>query len=51
MRPSSAKPSAPAEKQIDVASLIHRRLRLSQGVEAMELAGRPGVLKVLLTME
>ena len=40
-----------AEKQIDVASLIHRRMRLDQGVEAMELSGRPGMLKVLLTME
>jgi threonine dehydrogenase-like Zn-dependent dehydrogenase len=40
-----------AEKQIDVASLITRRMKLEQGVEAMELAGRPGVLKVLLTME
>jgi threonine dehydrogenase-like Zn-dependent dehydrogenase len=40
-----------AEKQIDVVSLIHRRMRLEQGVEAMQLAARPGVLKVLLTME
>jgi threonine dehydrogenase-like Zn-dependent dehydrogenase len=40
-----------AEKQVDVASLIHRRLKIEQGVEAMELAGRPGVLKVILTME
>jgi threonine dehydrogenase-like Zn-dependent dehydrogenase len=40
-----------AEKQVDVASLIHRRMRLEQGVEAMELAERPGVLKVLLTMD
>lgn len=40
-----------AEKQIDVASLITRRMKIEQGVEAMELAGRPGVLKVLLTME
>ena len=40
-----------AEKRIDVASLIYRRMRIEQGVEAMELAGRPGVLKVLLTME
>jgi threonine dehydrogenase-like Zn-dependent dehydrogenase len=40
-----------AEKEIDVASLVHRRMRLEQGVEAMELAARPGVLKVLLTME
>ena len=40
-----------AEKRIDVTSLIHRRMRLEQGVEAMDLAGRPGVLKVILTME
>jgi threonine dehydrogenase-like Zn-dependent dehydrogenase len=38
-----------AEKRIDVASLIHRRMKLEQGVEAMELAGRPGVLKVILS--
>jgi threonine dehydrogenase-like Zn-dependent dehydrogenase len=40
-----------SEKRIDVASLIHRRMRLDQGVEAMELAGRPGALKVILTMD
>jgi threonine dehydrogenase-like Zn-dependent dehydrogenase len=40
-----------AEKQVDVVSLIHRRMKLEQGVEAMELAGRAGVLKVILTME
>jgi threonine dehydrogenase-like Zn-dependent dehydrogenase len=40
-----------AEKRIDVLSLIHRRMKLEQGVEAMELAGRPGVLKVVLTVE
>src|SRR3954468_18028884 len=40
-----------AEKAIDVTSLIHRRMKLEQGVEAMEVAGRPGVLKVILTME
>jgi threonine dehydrogenase-like Zn-dependent dehydrogenase len=40
-----------AEKRIDVASLIHRRMRIEQGVEAMEFAARPGVLKVILTME
>ena len=40
-----------AEKRIDVASLIHRRMRLDQGVEAIELAARPGVLKVILTMD
>jgi hypothetical protein len=34
-----------------VVSLIQRRMRLEQGVEAMKLAGRPGVLKVILTME
>jgi threonine dehydrogenase-like Zn-dependent dehydrogenase len=39
------------QKQIDVVSLIHRRMRLDQGVEAMRLAAQPGVLKVLLTME
>ena len=37
-----------AEKQIDVVSLIHRRMKLDQGVEAMAFAARPGVLKVLL---
>ncbi|HEX5242995.1 MAG TPA: alcohol dehydrogenase catalytic domain-containing protein [Tepidisphaeraceae bacterium] len=43
--------AALAEKRIDVASLIHRRMRIEQGVEAMELAGQSGVLKVILTME
>ena len=41
--------AALAAKRIDVASLIHRRMKLDQGVEAMELAGRPGVLKVILS--
>jgi len=40
-----------ADKNVDVASLIHRRMRLEQGAEAMELAARPGVLKVLLNAE
>jgi threonine dehydrogenase-like Zn-dependent dehydrogenase len=40
-----------AEKRIDVTSLIYRRMKLEQGVEAMNLAGRPGVLKVLLAIE
>ena len=40
-----------AEKRMDVASLIHRRMKLDQGVEAMDLAARPGVLKVLLRMD
>ena len=39
------------EKQVDVASLVHRRMKLDQGVEAMELAKRPDVLKVILTTE
>lgn len=39
-----------AEKRIDVTSLIHRRMKLEQGVEAMDLAGRPGVLKVILSV-
>jgi threonine dehydrogenase-like Zn-dependent dehydrogenase len=39
-----------AEKEIDVTSLIHRRMKLDQGVEAMRLAATPGVLKVILTM-
>jgi threonine dehydrogenase-like Zn-dependent dehydrogenase len=43
--------AALAQKRIDVASLIHRRMRIEQGLEAFDLAGRPGVLKVLLTME
>jgi len=40
-----------AENTVDVVSLIHRRFKLEQGVEAFDVAGRPGVLKVLLTME
>jgi threonine dehydrogenase-like Zn-dependent dehydrogenase len=39
-----------AEKSVEIASFIHRRMRLEQGVEALALAGRPGVLKVILTM-
>lgn len=38
------------EKSIDVTSLIHRRFKIEQSVEAMEHAGKPGVLKVLLMM-
>jgi alcohol dehydrogenase len=40
-----------ADKSVDVLSLINRRMKLEQGVEAMELAARPGVLKVLLNTE
>jgi threonine dehydrogenase-like Zn-dependent dehydrogenase len=39
------------EKSIDVTALIHRRMKLDQGIEAMELAARPGILKVILTMD
>jgi alcohol dehydrogenase len=40
-----------SEKSVDVTSMIHRRFKIEQGVEAMETAGKAGVLKVLLTME
>jgi len=40
-----------AEKHIDTASLVSRRMRLEHGVEAMDLAARAGTLKVILTME
>src|SRR3954447_26959075 len=40
-----------SEKSVDVTSMIHRRMKLEQGVEAMELAAKAGVLKVLLTMD
>ncbi|CAN5564437.1 alcohol dehydrogenase catalytic domain-containing protein [soil metagenome] len=43
--------TALAAKEIDVTSLIHRRMKLEQGVEAMALADRKGVLKVILTMD
>lgn len=35
---------------VDVLSLVSKRMKLEQGVEAMDLAGRPGVMKVILTM-
>jgi hypothetical protein len=31
--------------------LINRRMKLDQGIEAMNLASRPGVLKVTLMMD
>lgn len=40
-----------AQKQIDVISLIHRRMKIEQGPDAMSLAARPGIMKVILTME
>lgn len=42
--------SALAAGTVDVLSLVSRRMKLEQGVEAMDLAGRPGVMKVILTM-
>jgi threonine dehydrogenase-like Zn-dependent dehydrogenase len=40
-----------SEKTVDVTSMIHRRMKLEQGVEAMELAAKPGVLKIILTID
>ena len=40
-----------AQKQVDVVSLISRRMKLEQGAEALQLAGKSGVLKVILTMD
>jgi alcohol dehydrogenase len=39
------------EKSVDVTSMIHRRMKLEQGVAALELSAQPGILKVLLSME
>lgn len=39
-----------ARREIDVVSLIHRRLKLEQGEEAMNLAGQRGIMKVLLAV-
>ncbi len=39
------------EKSVDVVSLISRRMKLEQGVEAMEVAQRKDVLKVILQVE
>ncbi len=40
--------TALAEKRIDVVSLISRRMKLADGVEALRTAARPDVIKVLL---
>ncbi len=40
-----------SEKSVDVISLISRRMKIEQGVEAMEIAGRNDVLKVILQVE
>jgi hypothetical protein len=37
-----------AGRQVDVTSLIDRRMKFTQAVPALERAGRPDVLKVLL---
>ncbi len=37
-----------ASGKIDVLSLISRRMKLSDGVEAMRVTKQPGVIKVLL---
>ncbi len=37
-----------AQEKIDVLSLISRRMKLSDGVEALKTAAKPGVIKVLL---
>jgi alcohol dehydrogenase len=42
--------TALGKRQIDVLSLIHRRMKLEQGIAAMKLAGTQGVAKVILTM-
>lgn len=39
------------DKKIDVESLINEELSLSDGVKALELAQRKGVMKVLLSMQ
>jgi threonine dehydrogenase-like Zn-dependent dehydrogenase len=40
-----------AENSVDVVSLISRRMKLDQGPQAFDFAARPGVLKVLLTID
>jgi len=40
-----------SERSVDVASLIHRRMKIEHGVEAFDVAGRPGVLKVVLLID
>ncbi len=43
--------TALAQKQIDVVSLITRRMKLEHGAQAMELAAKPNMLKIVLSME
>ncbi len=46
--PFAAALDALSSEKIDVLSLISRRMRLSDGVEALRTASKPGVVKVLL---
>ena len=48
--PFRAAIAALAANEVDVVSLITRRMRLENGVEAMALAAQPGAMKVLLTV-
>jgi threonine dehydrogenase-like Zn-dependent dehydrogenase len=43
--------AALADKSVDVVSLISRRMKLEQGVEALDVAQRNDVLKVILQVE
>ncbi len=43
--------AALARRDVDVAHLISGRLPLERGVEALELAGRPDVVKVILDVD
>jgi threonine dehydrogenase-like Zn-dependent dehydrogenase len=43
--------AALADGSIDVRPLIHHRVNLEDGIEAMRLAAAPGVLKVILEMD
>lgn len=40
-----------AEKSVDVISLISRRMKIEHGVEAMQVAQKADILKVLLSLE
>lgn len=40
--------SAMSSEKVDVLSLISRRMKLADGVDALKLAGKPEVIKVLL---
>jgi len=40
-----------ADKSVDVLSLISRRVKLDKGIEAFDLAQRPGMLKIILTLD